>query len=385
MRLHRALVMRRWSVGVGAVLVALAARAGRAQGNLSQQGLGYPPGQISTRALGAAGALAEIDPMSQVNPASLGFVGSTLLFFQIEPEFRQVTSGSTTDHTMTARYPLFLGAVPIGTRWVVAFSSATLLDRTWATATEGVIPIDGQPVNSTLLNSSDGSINDLRLAGVWMPAPWIRVGLGGHVMSGSDRVTLGRTFDDPAFGSFADTSIIGFDGGAVSGGVSLIAPRLAIASASFRKGGTLNADRGDTTLGSAHVPDRLGFSAAYIGIAGTQIAARASWDKWSALNGVRNAGTQAVDAWDMSVGADIAGPRLGGKAWMLRTGGRWRTLPYEAAGHKVQERSVVGGLGTTFAGGRVLTDIAIARAHRTAGIDISESAWTLSIGLGVRP
>src|SRR6185503_9546412 len=147
---------------------------------------------------------------------------------------------------MTARYPLFLGAIPVGTRWVVAFSSATLLDRTWSTATEDVVPVDGQPVSSTLLNSSDGSINDLRLAGSFTPAPWVRVGLGGHLMSGSDRVTLGRTFDDPAFGSFADTTILGFDGGAISGGVAFMAPRLAIATASFRKGTKLNADRGDT-------------------------------------------------------------------------------------------------------------------------------------------
>lgn len=376
---------RRWSVGAAMVMAGVFAPAARAQGNLSQQGLGYPPGQVSTRALGAAGALAEIDPMSQVNPTSLSFAGSTLLFFQIEPEFRSVTSGNTTDKTMTARYPLFLGAIPVGTRWVVAFSSATLLDRTWSTATEGEVVVDGQPVSSTLLNSSDGSINDLRLAGSFMPAPWVRVGLGGHLMSGSDRVTLGRTFDDPAFGGFADTTILGFDGGAISGGVAFMAPRLAIATASFRKGAKLNADRSDTTLGSAHVPDRLGFSVAYIGIANTQIAARASWDKWSALNGLRTTGTEAVDGWDTSVGADVAGPRLGRNALMLRAGVRWRTLPYEADGHKVQERSLTGGLGTTFGGGRVLTDIAIWRAHRTAGIGVSESAWTLSIGLGVRP
>jgi hypothetical protein len=173
----------------------------------------------------------------------------------------------------------------------------------------------------------------------------------------------------------------------VSGGIELIAPKLAIASASFRKGGNLNATRSDTALGSARVPDRLGFSLAFIGAAGTQIAARTSYDKWSALNGLRRGGSIAVDAWDTSVGADIAGPRLGSQPLMLRVGGRWRTLPFEVGpgNNKVKEQSFSGGLGAAFGGGRVLTDISLVHARRDAGIATSERAWTLSIGLGIRP
>lgn len=364
----------------------LAAPPARGQANLSSQGLGYPPGQISTRALGAAGAIAETDPVSQLNPASLSFVGGTVLFFQIEPEFRRVTVGSVTERTTTARYPLFAAAIPIGSRWVLGASSATLLDRTWTTAASSDVVLGGETVTSTLNSGSDGSVNDLRLAAAFTPVPWLRVGLGGHVMSGNDKVFIGRTFESPAFGSFSDTSVIGFDGGAVSAGVTLVAPRLAMVSASFRKGGTLSADRADTALGSGRVPDRLGLSLTYVGIANSQIAVRTSLEKWSALNGLRRGSLRAVDAWDTSVGADFAGPRFGGRPFMLRAGARWRTLPYEAiAGHKVDEKSASGGLGTIFAGGRVMTDVTLTRAHRDAGLSVSERAWTLSIGLGVRP
>jgi hypothetical protein len=159
-----------------------------------------------------------------------------------------------------------------------------------------------------------------------------------------------------------------------------------MASVSFRKGGTLNADRADTALGSARVPDRLGLSLAYIGISGTQIAARTSLEKWSSLDGLRRGGAQAVDAWDTSVGADIAGPRFGSRPFMIRVGGRWRTLPFEAVpDHKVRERSLGLGLGTSLANGRVVTDVTVSRATRDAGLTIGERAWTLSIGLGVRP
>jgi hypothetical protein len=358
-----------------------------AQANLSGQGLGYPTGQLSARAMGTGGAIAEIDPVSQVNPAALSFIGTTTLFFQIEPEYRSVITGSATDKTTTARYPLFAGVLPLGSDWAIGVSSATLLDRTWTTRTQGNVVFGTDTVNSTIVNGSNGSINDLRIAAAWAPSTYLRLGLGGHLMSGSDRVFAGLSFDNPAYANFADSSTLSFDGGAVSGGIELIAPKIAIASASFRKGGHLNAMRSDTALGSARVPDRLGFSLAFIGAAGTQIAARTSYDKWSALNGLRRGGAIAVDAWDTSVGADISGPRLGSEPLMLRLGGRWRTLPFEvgAGNNKVKEQSLSGGIGTAFGGGRVLTDISLVHARRDAGIATSERAWTLSIGLGIRP
>jgi hypothetical protein len=72
---------------------------------------------------------------------------------------------------------------------------------------------------------------------------------------------------------------------------------------------------------------------------------------------------------------------------MLRVGGRWRTLPYEVGplSNKVKEQTFSAGFGTAFGAGRVLTDVSVLHARRDAGIGISERAWTLSIGLGIRP
>ena len=373
---------------LGALLaLVLGASVARGQANISEQGLGYPTGQLSARALGTGGAIGEIDPVSQINPAALTFIGTTTLFFQIEPEYRRIITGSVTDKTTTARYPLFAGVIPLGSRWALGISSATLLDRTWTTTEQGNVVFGTDTVNSTIINGSNGSINDLRVAAAWAPTSFLRLGLGGHLISGSDRVFAGLSFDNPAYSNFSDSSTLGFDGGAVSGGIQLVAPKFGIASASFRKGGHLNATRSDTALGSARVPDRYGFSLAYVGAAGTQIAARTEYDKWSALNGLRRGSAVAVDGWDTSVGADIAGPRLGNQSLMLRLGGRWRTLPFEVGpnNNEVREQSFSGGIGTTFGGGRVLTDVSLVHARRDAGIATSERAWTLSIGLGIRP
>lgn len=361
----------------------------RAQSNLSSQGLGFAPGQVSTRAEGAGGSLGEIDPISLVNPAALAFIGTTTLFFQIEPEYRSVVVGGQTTNTTTARYPLFAAIIPAGSNWAFGITSATLLDRTWTTTIDSNIVIAPDTVASTFLAGSSGSINDLRLAVAWSPNTYMHFGLGGHLMSGSDRVFVGRTFtNSAAFGNFADSTTIGFDGGAVSGGVELVAPKWVIASASFRKGGALNATRNDTALAHAHVPDRIGYSLSWIGFAGSVISARSSLDKWSSLKGLTPGVSQPVDAWDNSIGADIAGPHLGGgQPLMLRLGGRWRTLPYGVGptNEKVDERTFSAGLGAAFGGGRVITDLAVLHSNRTANIGINERAWTLSIGLGVRP
>jgi hypothetical protein len=373
---------------VALVTVAIAPFALRAQSNLSSQGLGYATGQLSSRAEGAGGAIGEVDPLSLVNPAALAFIGTTTLFFQIEPEYRSVVVGTVTATTTTARYPLFAAIIPMGSKWSAGVTSATLLDRTWTTTIDSNIVIAPDTVRSTFVSGSSGAINDLRLAVAWAPTSFLRLGLGGHLMSGNDRVFVGRTFsDNTAFGNFADSTTIGFDGGAVSGGIQIVAPKLAIASASFRKGGALNATRNDTALAHAHVPDRFGFSLAYVGAVGSEIAARTSFDKWSSLKGLTPGVAQPVDAWDTSVGADIAGPHLGSQPLMLRVGGRWRTLPYGAGptNEKVNEQTFSGGIGTAFGAGRVITDITVLHSNRNANIGIRERAWTLSIGLGIRP
>ena len=61
---------------LGAALLTVATSRAAAQGTLSTQGLGYPPGQLSTPASSMGGAIGEIDPFSPINPASLGQPGS---------------------------------------------------------------------------------------------------------------------------------------------------------------------------------------------------------------------------------------------------------------------------------------------------------------------
>jgi hypothetical protein len=141
----------------------------------------------------------------------------------------------------------------------------------------------------------------------------------------------------------------------------------------------------DTVLTKGKVPNHFGASLAYTGIPNSSIAVRVARDNWSALGSLGSPGFRAVDGWDNSIGADMAGPRMLGRTVFLRGGFRYRTLPFQADGNTVTEKGVTGGLGTTFANQRVLADIALIRAIRTASLPANEKAWTISIGLSVRP
>jgi hypothetical protein len=325
-----------------------------------------------------------MDPWSPVNPASLAGIVARTLVFQIEPEFRTLTSPGGTDRTTTARYPLVFGAMPVGERWVLGIGASTLLDRSSATENQGKQLLGGDSIGVTTEFRVNGAINDLRLAAAWTPAKWVRIGVGAHALTGRNLVTIRESFSDTsAFTPFSLQRNLSFDGGAVSVGAQLVSP-VVVGAASYRHGGTMHLSAGDTTLGTADVPDRFGASLAYVGLANSTIAVRTSHENWSVLTGLGKAGFRAVDAWDSSVGADIAGPRFAGRSLMLRAGARTRTLPFPAEGKDVTERSITGGLGTMWAQGHVITDLAVIRANRDAGIAATEKAWTLSFGISIR-
>jgi hypothetical protein len=146
------------------VFVALltAASSAGAQGTLSTQGFGYPPGEFSTRALGTGGGLAQFDPQSGVNPASVGTSGAPLLFLQYEPEFRRLSSGGETQKTTTSRFPLAVASMPVGGKGTLAVSVSTLLDRSWQTTASRVETIAGETATVTETVKSLGAIDDVR-------------------------------------------------------------------------------------------------------------------------------------------------------------------------------------------------------------------------------
>ena len=371
-----------------ATLLALPARA---QGTLSTQGLGFPPGQLSTHSRTMGGATGETDPISPLNPAAIGLLNVSILSFQVEPEYRDLEVGQRTIRTSLARFPLFMGALTLGGKWVASLSSSTLLDRTYETTVRDSQVVNGDSVKSTLTERSEGAINDIRLAVSYAPSTWLKVGLGLHALSGSDILQTTRAFDDTIrFARDAQRAVVGFGGNAISVGAVSMFPRLGAIGVTYRRGGSMRTYDGDAVVGSGRAPDHLGVSAVYLGIRGTALAVRAARDNWSQLEGM--APTLNIhEGWDIGAGADVTGPRFGASAIGLRAGGRWRTLPFSPGAGPVKERTWSGGFVLPFARRAVELHMGALRASRSydlapsSGGPVSESSWTISTGLSVRP
>jgi hypothetical protein len=378
-------VLRRLAAPAVLGVLALAPAAG-AQGALSMQGFGYGSGQLGTRALATGGAVADLDAWSAINPAAIAQFRSRMLAFQVEPEYREVITGSLTERSSVARYPLVMAAAPAGERWMVSVSSTTLLDRSWKTEIQTTQQVGGDLVTGTATEGSNGAINDLRLGVSYSARPWLNLGAGLHGFSGRNLITSGILFPDTArFTSFSTRRDISYGGKALSAGAQLVSG-VATMGVSYRRGGSISAEGSGRELGRGRVPDRVSITGAYTGLQGTVVAARVARDGWTALQPLGDGPAQAVDAWDTAIGAEVEGPSLGALNPMrFRVGLRNRTLPYRAGGNEVTERSLAFGTGLAFSQGRIMADLAGVNSRRTAGLDISERAWTVSFGLSLRP
>ena len=358
----------------------------RAQGTLSTQGFGYPSGVFSTRALGTGGAIGEIDPLSSANPAAISSTGGSSLYFQADPETRVLRFGGATESARIARYPLISAAIPLTESATLGFSVSNFLDRSFETTARRVQIVGDSTVASTTKFKSDGAMADLRVGLAWSPRSWLRVGGGAHAFTGNNRVRNRQIFDDTLrFAPLVDTATVGYSGSALSAGFEAIIASDWSVAGSYRRGGGVSLQRGDTTLSRANIPDRLGLSLAFLGIRGSSLAVRTGKDTWSRLAGLGSASVRITDGWDTSVGADMLGPRLGSASVQLRAGARWRTLPFGTPTSSVTEKSYSIGAGTSFARGHASLDLAGIRAVRDAGAGASETANTISVGITVRP
>jgi hypothetical protein len=369
---------------------ALTASTLHGQGSVSSQGLGYPPGELSTRALGTAGAVGEIDARSPINPAALAIRTAPQVYAQYDPEFRKITSNGQTSSTTLARMPNIGGVLPLNGHLVLGLSASTFLDRTWETArartqTFGPNPGDTVAFNETL--KSEGAITDVRLALAYAVNARLRFGLGVHTFPGSMRLTSNEIFPDTTkFQNITQLNQVSFSGRAVSVGMeAALLPTLSVAI-SGRKGGTARMFANDSLLTTGTIPTRYSGSLAFTGIPGTMIAARASHEVWSELGGLSYAHTLAVDANDVSLGVESSGPRIGGGFPILvRLGVRRRPLPFAVDTSAIQETSFGGGIGIPIAFDRVTLDMALLHESRTGVAGVSERGYNLSFGLQVHP
>jgi hypothetical protein len=390
---------RRWLV-VALVGIAGSAVRADAQGSLSGLGFGYPTGQLSTRAMALGGSTGELDPVTPRNPASLSSWGRSGLHLQYDPEYKRVSASGGVDRTLEARFPLIAAGTQLSRKLAAGVSISTLLDRTFTTQSAGTQTIGGTELHSLTTYTSAGGLNDVRLGVAYTLSPTFRIGLGGHVVTGENRVTIATVFDRDGFLPLQRQSEVSYNGTSLSAGATWLSGKDLAIGVSGRLESSLKATRSDSVLRTGRMPSRAGASLAYTGVPGAVFSAGANFEQWSSMDGLGSEDVRARDTQEYGVGAEVEGPRVRGSIVALRGGFRWRTLPFGVAASDLpggsgdgsvwaKERAWALGAGVPLAnaGGlsRAALDLAIQSASRSGPPGIKERGWTLSVGIAIRP
>jgi hypothetical protein len=377
-------MMRRLLLSTAAVLAIPS--ISMAQGTLSTQGFGYPTGGLSTRAAAAGGGFGEFDFSSPRNPSSTLGWGRGGLYFQYEPEYRRVSAGPSADNTMTARFPIWMAGMQLGSRAMGTLTSSTLLDRTWATRIRGGQILGPDSVGYEERVESAGAINDVRLGVSYSVRQSFSIGIGLHGYTGENRMNLTRQFDDSLrYGTLIRNLTIGYLGNAFSAGATWRPHRQVALAASMRMGGSLDVRIADTLAASGSLPNRFGAGVRFDGLPGASVAVSVERTEWSSLGELSQTSLTANDTWEIGAGVELAGPKFRAVPTLLYLGYRRRDLPFSIGGEVVPERFYSGGAGIPLAGPRVILDMAVQHATRGPVAGVSERAWIISLGFTVRP
>ena len=369
---------------VAAAVCAAAVPAG-AQGTVSTQGFGYPPGQISAAAAALGGGPAETDAQSALNPASIAAWIRPGVYVEYAPEFRQVTAGGQSDHTTTSRFPIMSGAINIGNRVTAGISVSTLLDRTWETTRTGFDHFASDSVQFTENFKVSGAIDDIKpgIAVAVLQTLWL--GVSADVYSGDNNLTILRTSVDTTVQTFSQTSRLSYSGVGASGGIMWQPTSFMAIGVSGRLGGRLTAFRNDTVLTRATAPKRAGAGVTFTGLPGVVLAFHTDWEGWASMNGLGQPGLLITNTTEYGGGAEFRGPVALGGPIALRIGYRHRGLPFLVDSSKVMESAYSAGFGVPLSQGRSRIDFTLVRAIRSGVPGVTERAWTAEFGIMVRP
>ena len=370
------------------VLAIVPSAVGAQSSQFGVRGLGFPGRALAVRAIGTGGAFGLFDPESSQNPAALASVQNFTSVFTITQGFRQVENPVGTASVRDTRFPQLMVVGPVQ-RFpaAVGFSFSNYTSRDFTLATSETIDLRGVPVNVSDTFSSRGGLNDFRIAGAYrLGAQW-SVGGGFHIITGSNRLTSTRVFDDPTYLSSRQRSELSFAGVGVSLGVTRqFGPSFAL-SAVARSDGHVNMDRDSARVGTIDLPYTLGLGLRWRPAPTLIVAGQTLVRTWSAANSdlLALGGTGAQNTVEAAVGAEYTSDPKRPYRRPIRLGARYATLPFSLLpGQQPREFGVSLGSGVRFAQQRAGVDLALEHVWRSEGAS-SENGFVLSLGISVKP
>ena len=376
-----------------ALLVA-SGRSRSAQGTLSTLGFGYPAGQISTRALGTGGAIAEFDPLSPTNPAAIARVGGIALYIQVRARVSaQLTSAARSqndDRALPARRLAPSRCANLYRRRERLQPSSTAASRRTCAATQ-IVGDDGARRRRTSSRATARSptcasrslgADDAGSARRRRPRDHRRQPAAQHAACSTTALR---------FAPLIDTSTVTYVGSAVSAGVELFAGNIVGARRVVPEG---RHDVGQARRHDArrrrNVPDRLGVQRRATSASAARRSPRAPRrTRGRACAGSARARCRSPTRGTRASAPTCSGPRLRpARSSSSARARRWRTLPFGLATQRGEGEDASVRRSARCSprprGARPRRHPRDARPGASA-IDARETAWTLSFGITVRP
>lgn len=387
----------RYSTFLGALASATALLIGSsgpaaAQSLFASRGLGLVVEPLDARMLALGGVALGLpgNEVSFANPASgVGLAAPILQVGYRFDDFSAEYGGRNAEGT-TARFPVIVGASPLGSRWAVLVGYGSYLDQNWAVEQPDTLVAGGDTLAVLDRVASSGGVARLRLGAGYRPFEGVGVGLGVDVYTGSVQRAAGRRFPGENVPQCC-TALWNYGGVGYNAGVMWQASEALSLAAAATVGGTLEAE-GQDSLAVSESYDlpatfMLGASGRVSG--NTLVAASADWAGWSGLDGDLASVGGARDTWSAKGGVEYDGLEIRERPIPLRLGGRYAQLPFswdtaDPTSGWAEERAFTGGLGLVLAGGASRTDLAFERGTRggeDAGIE--ESYWRFALSLTV--
>ncbi|MEA2723816.1 MAG: hypothetical protein QOH59_1587 [Gemmatimonadales bacterium] len=368
--------------------MSLPGTVGAQSSQFGARGLGYPGRALAVRAIGTGGAFGLVDPESSQNPAALASVQNLTAVFTITQGFRSVENPAGTASLRDTRFPQVMvagGVRPLPL--VVGLSFSNYTTRDFSLASSETIDLRGVPVNVSDTFSSRGGLNDFRIAGSYRLGTQWAVGGGFHIISGSNRLTSTRIFEDSTYLSSRQRSELSYTGVGISVGVTRqFGPNFAV-SAMARSDGHVNMDRDSARVGTVDLPYSAGLGLHWRPSPKLDLAGQALFRTWSGANSdlLALGGTGAQNTVEAAVGAEYTPDPRRPTRRPIRFGAHYSTLPFPLVpGEQGREFGVSAGSGLRFAQQRAGLDVALEHVWRSEGV-YSENGFILSLGILVRP
>lgn len=380
--------MRRLALTLLVVLLGGAPALAAQSSQFGSRGLGLPGRGLSVDALGTEGATGLFSSGSSLNPAALGLLNSSLTSFSTMQEWRTSTNPAGSGDTREQRFPMIAIAGPIPkSAFSVGVNYSTYANRDFLLVSEGTAAPRGVPIAVIDSVGSTGGLSDFQVALAHNLRDKVYIGVGLHLLTGSNRVFSNRAWADTSYLPTRQSAELTYLGAGLSAGVVVrLTPGLTLAGMA-RYDGALDVERDSVGTGTIDLPSTLAAGVRWQPNTRVALAGQVMARNWSRADDgvVALGGVAARNTIEVSAGLEWYRNLRRPEQLPLRVGVRRSELPFLLVqGSQPRELGVSLGTGVRFARGIGGLDLALERIRRTQGSDYTENAWQLSLGVSLR-